>query len=106
MSLKKFQNKTCLVIPEGYESEAVKLFDFALRYSGLNKNFKFIFRLHPALNFNNIKKIKPELNQSKNNIILSNKSLEYDLERSSFVLYRGSTAVIQAVLADLSPIFI
>ena len=40
------------------------------------------------------------------NIILSNRTIKDDINSSNLVLYRGSTAVINAVIAGLRPIYL
>ena len=105
-SKSSIKKNVCLVLPEGYESETKKLLDFIIQFSKKNKDIKFIFRLHPILNFNEIKKIKPEYNKLPHNIIFSEQKLDFDIKRSSFVLYRGTTAVIQAVSQGLCPIYL
>ena len=39
------------------------------------------------------------------NLIFSNKSFNHDLNRSSSIIYRGSTGVITAILKGLIPIY-
>ena len=40
------------------------------------------------------------------NVILSNASLTKDIEKSSYALYRGTTAVIEAIYGNLMPIYL
>ena len=98
-------SKTCLVIPEGIESEIHLLFKFSLKCAKKYPDILFIWRLHPLFTFdvlvakNKIYKYLPD------NIILSNEDLNQDCGRSEWVLYRGSSAVIQAVFAGTRPIY-
>lgn len=98
--------KKCLVVPEGYISECKSLFGYALKCAILCPEIKFIWRLHPALSFEKLIKNCPEFKELPNNIELSNRSLEDDISASTWVLYRGSTAVIQAVTSGLIPVYL
>ncbi len=97
---------TCLVIPEGIESEINTLFQFSLKCSLLLPKVKFIWRLHPKFSFEKLSSENGMYKTLPNNIILSNKSLQEDFEACEWVLYRGSSAVIQSVVAGLKPIYL
>ena len=47
-----------------------------------------------------------DLKDLPENITISQLTIEEDIERSSQVLYRGSTAIVQAVVAGLKPIYL
>ena len=66
---------------------------------------KFIWRLHPKITFENLMKNLPKYKDLPINIVLSKETLEYDLLRSSYILYRGSTTVIPAISSGLIPIY-
>ena len=97
---------SCLVVPEGILSECNTLFEFSLVCANLFPNVNFIWRLHPVLSFELL------LNKNKNfrslpkNIKLSNRVYEKDVEVCQWVLYRGTTAVVQAVVSGLRPIYL
>ncbi len=97
--------KICLVIPEGIRSEVLKMLELIINASKIKHNIKFIFRLHPIINLENILSSNKNKESYSKNIFFSNKSFEDDLKKSSYVLYRGSTAVIAAVQAGLYPIY-
>lgn len=97
--------RTCLVIPEALPNECDLLFNFSLEYALKNNNINFIWRLHPLMSFESLLKANPRFNDLPSNIILSGQSLEDDISTSEFVLYRGSTAVVKAVLSGLIPIY-
>ena len=97
--------RTCLVIPEALHNECDLLFNLSLEYALKNKNINFIWRLHPLMSFESLLKANPRFNDLPSNIILSGQSLEDDISTSEFVLYRGSTAVVKAVLSGLIPIY-
>ena len=97
--------RTCLVIPEALHNECDLLFNLSLEYALKNKNINFIWRLHPLMSFESLLKVNPRFNDLPSNIILSGQSLEDDISTSEFVLYRGSTAVVKAVLSGLIPIY-
>ena len=98
-------NKTCLVIPEGIESEIHLLFSFSLKCAKIYPHVKFIWRLHPLFSFNVLAAKNKMYKYLPDNIMLSNEELTQDLGRCEWVLYRGSSAVIQAVVAGKRPIY-
>lgn len=104
-NMKKFSS-SCLVIPEGIESEINLLYEFSLKCAQNFPDLKFIWRLHPLFSFKNLSVQNNMYNSLPDNIKLSEKSLEEDFEICQWVLYRGSSAVIQAVGAGLKPIYL
>jgi hypothetical protein len=97
----------CLVLPEGYISECKHLFEFSLICAKLLPEIRFIWRLHPSVTHETLAKKNPKLIHSlPGNIELSNSTLEEDTKQSRWVLYRGTTAVVQAVVAGLRPIYL
>lgn len=100
--LKKNNEKNILVIPEGILSEV----DIFLKL--INKCYKlidqkFIIRFHPVIKNN--KKYNVILKETPN-IIVSKKNLSEDIKRSKFVLYRGSSLVVNCVKNGLIPIYL
>ena len=95
-----------LVLPEGVESESIYLFDMALKCATLLPDIRFIFRMHPVLQF---EKIASKLNgypAKTGNVDLSDRpNIEEDFERTGYVLYRGSSTVMYAILAGLKPYY-
>jgi hypothetical protein len=107
---KRFQKKSmkdsvCLVLPEGIPSECHYLFDFSIACSKAFPKIKFIWRLHPIVDYKKLCSENCQLNELPPGIIISNKSLVNDFARSDIVLYRGTTAAIQAIAAGLKPIY-
>jgi hypothetical protein len=100
------RNATCLVLPEGIESECDILFEFSLQCAKFHPNITFIWRLHPIIKFNQLIKKNSVLKKLPENIILSNDTLSSDISRSTCALYRGSTAIIQAVSGGVMPIYL
>ena len=103
--IQKNVRKCCLVVPEGIFSECISLFKFSYDYALEHKNQKFIWRLHPILN---LKILKNKISFFKNlpkNIIISEEKLNDDIKKCDYVLYRGSTSVLSAISAGLSPIY-
>lgn len=96
---------TCLVIPEALPIECDLLFNISLECALKNINLNFIWRLHPLMNFKELLNGNTRYKNLPSNIILSENSLDEDISNSGFVLYRGSTAVVKAVLNGLIPIY-
>ncbi len=106
VSLKsKLDANACLVIPEGLVSECLMLFEFSLLCASKMPNYKFIWRLHPLLSFKDLQDHSKVLESLPENICLSDKTLDFDVQRCDSVLYRGSTAVINAINGGLKPIY-
>ena len=109
--------KTYLIIPEGIESEIQLLFQFSLKCAHQYRHANFVWRLHPLYSFKKIFSkdmfsfdaliAKNKIFKSvPNNVEFSNRDLDQDLDRCHSVLYRGSSAVIKAVVAGLRPIYL
>lgn len=95
----------CLVLPEGLDSECRLLFKFSLLCAQACPDISFIWRLHPDVTFKYLMSKNSEFRRLPDNIILSEDSLEKDFARSCWSLYRGTTAIIQAVGAGVRPIY-
>ncbi len=106
LNLLNKNSDTILVVPEGLEDECVKLFEFAIKYAKQYHNVKFIFRLHPVLDFNDFSKKYHFINKIPVNIIVSTATLKEDICNSGIVLYRGSTVIIDAVISGLMPLYL
>lgn len=104
-SLTTGQVKCCLVLPEGLVSECLILFKLSLGYAKQYKDQQFIWRLHPLLNFDDIRKHGISLNSLPSNIHLSESSLDEDIQKCDSALYRGSTSIVNAINVGLKPIY-
>jgi hypothetical protein len=100
------KDMSCLVIPEGIESEINKLFEYSLKCALLIPEVIFVWRLHPLFSFEKLISGNKLFQSLPTNIKLSEKNLNDDIKICQWVLYRGSSAVIQAVLAGLKPIYL
>jgi hypothetical protein len=97
---------SCLIIPEGIASEVNKLFEFSLKCAKQFPGVLFVWRLHPLLSFETLSSKNNIYSSLPQNVILSKKTLIEDFDSCQWVLYRGSSAVIQAVVAGLKPIYL
>ena len=100
------EKQYCLVAPEGIKSEIDILFEFSLDCAKKMSEVVFIWRLHPIFSFNKFSYMNNIFKSLPSNIILSEKDLQEDFETCQWVLYRGSSVVIQAVVAGLKPIYL
>ena len=96
----------CVVLPEGIESECHLLFAFSLDCARALPNINFVWRLHPLISFKTLLKRNRRLRERTPNIELSDRTLEEDIGRCHLALYRGTTAVVQAVMGGLTPIYL
>ena len=99
--------KNCLVLPEGIDSECNILLNFVIRLASKTPKINFIIRFHPLTSISKIKKkfLKIIKGGKFKNIIFSTKKFNFDLQRSSICLHRGSTSAITAAQSGLIPIY-
>jgi len=91
-----------LIIPEAFYSETTRLLNFTLDVAKILPNHKFIFRCHPMMKSDEfINKINLQ-----DNVKLSNKTIDDDLNICKYVVFRGSAAVFEAVSQGLKPIYL
>lgn len=94
----------CLILPSGFESETLELLKLSYGYlKNENNKVDFILRLHPLINKKSF--IEKYKNLLKNIKISNSIKLEKDISSCKFVLYRGSTAVVEAMQQGLIPIY-
>ena len=94
----------CLILPAGFESETYELLKLSYEFlKNKNNKFEFILRLNPHLNKKSF--IEKYKNLLKNIKISNSTKLEKDISLCKFVLYRGSTAVVEAMQQGLIPIY-
>lgn len=100
------QNSTCLVAPEGIESESCLLFGFAVELAKQSPDTQFIFRTHPVLPYQWLADKYPSLKDLPANCRLSEQAnINDDFLRCDLLLYRGSSVAIYAVLNGLKPFY-
>jgi hypothetical protein len=103
-SLRK-ANNSCLVIPEGIESECLILFRFVIECSNISNSINFILKLHPMMNKQLFLDNFPEFNLLPNNVSWSSDNINEEFSKCSWVLYRGTTMIVQACQNNLIPIY-
>ena len=99
-------NPACLVLPEGIASECHLLFEFSLACARVFPEVQFIWRLHPIVTHESLVARNPKLRNLPENVLFSQATLEEDIARSRYALYRGTTAIVQAAVAGLRPIYL
>ena len=95
-----------LVLPEGFLSECKILFEFSLLCALNMPDTEFVWRLHPSISFETLKRKFDHLRELPKNIILSEMTLEEDINRCQWSLYRGTTAIFKTVSKGLRPIYL
>ena len=100
-------NYNLLVIPSAFEGEANEFLELCYKCLKKNKNLKInlIFRLHPQIDKLNFIKKNLKLLRNDERITISTSNLNNDILSCKFVLYRSSSAVINAIQQGLIPIF-
>ena len=102
----KYKTFSCLVAPEGKMEECNIIFNFSLKCAIKNPTMIFIWRFPPMVNIKLLIKHNNIFLNLPNNIIVSRITLLKDILRSRFILYRGSSVVIQSVVFGLKPIYL
>ena len=98
--------RTILVLPEGFLHEMTLLFDAAIEVAQAVPQYRVILRCHPVLPFHKVHRVLKRDPMMLPNVTVSTEpSIERDFEQSSVILYRGSSAVLYAVLHGLKPIY-
>jgi hypothetical protein len=100
------QRKACLVLPEGIKSECYLLFEFSLACARACPDLTFIWHLHPLFSFSTLSARNPKLKKLPPNVIMFEGTLKSAVDQSRWVLYRGTTAVVKAVLDGVRPIYL
>jgi hypothetical protein len=96
----------CLVLPEGIIDECNVLFEFSMKCALQNPSVQFIWRLHPNMSYDEVVRQNPKFKNLPTNIYISNRTFEEDIKKSQISLYRGSTAIIGAVMSGIFPIYL
>jgi hypothetical protein len=97
----------CLVLPDADESECAILFGFAAECARRCPSIEFVFRPHPITDFMALRTRQSVLHTLPHNVTVSSfGNLEQDCLRARYCLYRGSSAVIHAVLLGLKPFYV
>ncbi len=99
-------NNICLVLPEGLLSECRLLFEFSIACAKLLPEMHFVWRLHPLITYDKLVRTYPSFRQLPKNIVLSSQAIDADIAVARYALYRGSTAIVQAVCAGVQPIYL
>ena len=102
---KKTKSNSILFIPEGNHYEVSIMIKFIENNFKINKNIVFTIRFHPIFPREQINNLKTKFINSKN-VIFSEKSVHDDLLSNSFVIYRGSSLIFEAINAGLIPIYL
>ena len=106
IKLKKSKRADVLVIPEGFNSESIKMLQFTISAASYFKNKKFIFRFHPMVDQNFFfKYFSINKKEIPKNLIFSKKKFIDDVNISKYIIYRGSAASIQALSLGKVPIY-
>lgn len=101
----KFKKNICLIGPEAMNTEIKSMFNFSKKIAIKNPNIQFIFRKHPSNEIDDFF-TKKEIENLPKNFSISENILQKDIKKSSFILYRGSSIVIECVLNGLWPIYL
>ncbi len=103
--LLKGPKSSCLVIPDGTMSECNTILNFVITIAQAAPDIEFIVRMHPVMPFELVVSEDARFRSLPENISISNKSIQEDFDRTRWAIYRGTGAVIHAVVAGLRPFY-
>ena len=95
--------RCCLVLPDGDEREFFTLFHFAAECARADPTVGFIVRPHPIVD---AERLRQRLELPGNLTLSVGTALMDDLTRARYCIYRGSSAVVHAVIAGLKPFYV
>lgn len=95
-----------LAVPQGFVSETIILGNYLAKTAKLLPNVKCKLRLHPGLPWGKVRRKITHWDDSLGNLEVSSLTLDDDIKSSSWVLYRGSSAIIHAISFGRRPIYI
>ncbi len=96
-----------LVLPEGDGLECIYLFEFALECAHRLPEVRFIFRTHPYFPIERLAATQKWRIPTDQNVEISRYSkIEDDFDRAGYLIYRGSSTVIYAILYGLKPFYL
>lgn len=104
--LESGEKRTCIVLPEGAVGECNLLFGFSLKCAREMPDLAFIWRLHPNMNYDMLMKQNPDFRDLPPNVTLSTRTLEEDVAQSHWGLYRSSSAIVQAGVSGVRPVYL
>ena len=96
-----------LVVPEGHPSAVQELFRFASACAPRMPGYTFLLRCHPAFPMTRgLQSVLGGVPRQPNVVFSDGRTIEEECAWSSAVLYRGSAAVLYAVLHGLLPVYL
>lgn len=99
------EDKTCLILPEGLISESLALIELAVKSAKLRPDVHFTIRLHPLITPVKLENVSKALKKLPANMSWSTRSLEQDCKAARWAIYRGSSAILSAVLSGVQPLY-
>jgi len=96
---------SCLVLPEGIVRECEILFRFSIHCARLMPGISFVWRLHPLVKFDGLLAANSDFQNLPANIELSHMTIEEDISRVRWALYRGSSAIVAAASVGVRPVY-
>jgi hypothetical protein len=101
------RDSLCLVMPDGDPAETEILFRFAIECARQTPAVNFLLRPHPLSRFDAVALRALAGSDLPPNAALSSLGqLTQDCARARYCLYRGTSAVFQAVLAGVKPFYV
>tara|TARA_B110000114_G_scaffold93304_1_gene98399 strand:+ start:453 stop:1829 length:1377 start_codon:yes stop_codon:yes gene_type:complete len=91
------KSKNILLLPEG-NFEEFEIFINFIKHLNNFSDYNFTIKLHPLF--------KIDTYDLPSNLKISYKSLDFELSRNNFLIYRGTTAVFRALNFNILPIYL
>lgn len=99
-------SRNCLILPEGLVDETASLLEAAVEAASMLSDVTFTIRMHPGLDKQRFISQRSKFGSLPSNFEWSEgKTLDEDLERSQWAIYRGTSAIIAAPLRGTRPLY-
>ena len=101
----KLKNNSCLIVPEGDINEVRIMVEVGIETAKVLPDIKFVLRLHPLITIEKMTYHIPKLKNLPKNFLISTGTLENDIERATWLLYRASSVVFYGMSYGLRPVY-
>ena len=97
---------SCLIVTQGEMSEVELMADALLEVARMLPEIRFVFRLHPVMTPDRARSSIRALRNPPPNFSISERGLDQDLEKARWLVYRGSSVVLNGLERGIRPIYL
>lgn len=96
----------CLIAAQGEMSEIETMASAMTEVARMLPNIDFVFRLHPLVSPEKARASIQTLRNPPENFTISTSSLDHDLDSARWLVYRGSSVVLNGLERGIKPIYL